>query len=560
MTMLDIALAYARRGIPVFPCRGKLPLTKNGFLDATTDEDQIYFWWTEWPDANVGIPTGAASRLWVLDVDPRHGGHTALAKLESQHGPLPDTCTVRTGGGGEHRYFPHVNGESIRNSAGKIGQGLDTRGEGGYVIAAGSVHPETKQRYVYLNKLKPIQAPDWLVALACAPGNDAGPAGPEDPIPEGQRNETLFKLASAMRRRGCSLRVITDALLAENAQRCKPPLSAGEVRAIAQNVVGRYQPENDRNGISVEEAKQRWLVIDLPAEEFLMREIKPREMLLDPILPEQGLVMLYSFRGIGKTFFALGMAAAVAGGGPFLRWKAPRPRKVLYIDGELPQSTLHERLTYVIRGMEQDVPDKTLYIITPDIQEHPMPDISTREGQLRIEPHLEGIDLLILDNLSCLCHAGSENEAESWEPIQDWVLNLRHRGMTVQFLHHAGKGLAQRGTSKREDLLDVALALKHPADYSFEEGLRCEVHFEKIRGLMGEAAKPFEVKMIVDQDKRAIWTIRDVDTTQMEMATQMFAYGMKVGEVAEELKMSRSYAYRLHREWQRTHRQDEQNG
>ena len=78
------------------------------------------------------------------------------------------------------------------------------------------------------------------------------------------------------------------------------------------------------------------LLISVSIAELLEREIKPREMLLAPILPEQGLAMLYAYRGIGKTFIALGIAAAVASGSRFLRWTAPRPRRVLYLDGELP--------------------------------------------------------------------------------------------------------------------------------------------------------------------------------------------------------------------------------
>lgn len=110
----------------------------------------------------------------------------------------------------------------------------------------------------------------------------------------------------------------------------------------------------------------------LSAEELLARDIKPRQLLLDPILPEQGLVMLYAYRGIGKTFVALGIAAAVSSGGPFLRWTAPRVRKVLYVDGELPASTLKERLAKILAGMEgpEREPD-ALRFVTPDFPRSP---------------------------------------------------------------------------------------------------------------------------------------------------------------------------------------------
>jgi AAA domain len=118
------------------------------------------------------------------------------------------------------------------------------------------------------------------------------------------------------------------------------------------------------------------------ADELLAREIKPREMLLDPILPEQGVAMLYGYRGTGKTYLALGIAVAVASGGSFLKWKAPRPRNVLYVDGELPATTMQERVRTILGGCP---PPENLKIVTPDLQGCPMPDLSTSDGQVRLE-------------------------------------------------------------------------------------------------------------------------------------------------------------------------------
>ena len=126
---LDAALAYAQRGWRVLPvysaedggrctCEkgrecdspGKHPRTRRGGKDATTDEGQIKEWWTEWPEANVGIATGEQSGLLVFDVDPRHGGDKSLAGFEAEHGHLPLTPKVSTGGGGCHLYFQYPSG------------------------------------------------------------------------------------------------------------------------------------------------------------------------------------------------------------------------------------------------------------------------------------------------------------------------------------------------------------------------------------------------------------------------------------------------------------------
>lgn len=325
--------------------------------------------------------------------------------------------------------------------------------------------------------------------------------------------------------------------------------AALEPHAKAEEVAERAQELLRSLGTSP--TALRTSLVSLPVEELLAREIKPREMLLDPILPTQGLAMLYSYRGIGKTFLALGIGAAVASAGRFLRWTAPRARKVLYVDGELPAKTVQERSAMILAGMEGSEPSPgTFKIVTPDLQERPMPDLGTRQGQTFLEPHLEGVDLLILDNLSALCRDGNENEGEGWLPVQEWGLGLRRRGISVLFLHHAGKNKSQRGTSRREDLLDTVVTLKHPVDYNPSEGLRCEVHFEKTRAMLGGEAKPFEVRLESGQDGRAVWTMRELEDAKAQRAAELFASGATVRDVAEELGISRSAAGRLRQKCQ----------
>lgn len=164
------ALAYAKRGIPVFPCEpgGKRPLTRSGFWEATDDERVVRAWWRRWPRANVGVPTGKRSGLLVLDVDPDDGGAEALAELERTKGVLPDTTRARTGGGGVHVYFRYPGSagdgerEEVRNSASWVGPGLDVRGEGGYVLVPPS---RTEAFYGWSGSSPLAPAPDWLLAL-----------------------------------------------------------------------------------------------------------------------------------------------------------------------------------------------------------------------------------------------------------------------------------------------------------------------------------------------------------------------------------------------------------
>lgn len=146
MSCRDAAKLYAGGGWRVFPCRGKRPLTKHGCKDATTDQGTIDAWWEQWPDANVAIATGKDSGLYVIDVDAKSGGIESWSQMLKDNS-IPATTAVKTGGGGYHFYF--LTGEALPNTAGKLAKGIDTRGEGGYVIAAPSTHPDTGVCYEF---------------------------------------------------------------------------------------------------------------------------------------------------------------------------------------------------------------------------------------------------------------------------------------------------------------------------------------------------------------------------------------------------------------------------
>ncbi len=156
--------------LPIVP-GSKQPLGKlapNGLKNASCDPVIITGWWTKEPQANVAIATGAASGLVVLDVDAKSGGDETLADLETLHGKLPQTVEVLTGGGGRHLYF-RWPGRQISNSAGKIGPGLDIRGDGGYVVAPPSLH-QSGQRYRWEISSDPsdvelAEIPTWLLQL-----------------------------------------------------------------------------------------------------------------------------------------------------------------------------------------------------------------------------------------------------------------------------------------------------------------------------------------------------------------------------------------------------------
>ena len=144
-------------------------------------------------------------------------------------------------------------------------------------------------------------------------------------------------------------------------------------------------------------------------------------------------------------------------------WRAPMPKRTLYVDGEMPATSMQSRLSALVNGMS--VPPHTLKnmaLITPDL--------STASGQAMIEPFLKDVDMVVLDNIATMCRTGKENESQSWQTMQAWLLELRRRGMTVLLIHHAGKSGDQRGTSAREDIMDTVISLRRPREYSMAEG------------------------------------------------------------------------------------------
>jgi putative DNA primase/helicase len=281
--------------------------------------------------------------------------------------------------------------------------------------------------------------------------------------------------------------------------------------------------------------------------EFLRMDIPEREMLVAPILPQQGLAMLHAYRGIGKTYAALSIANAAASGGTAMsRWKAVRPCRVLFIDGEMPAYTLRERLAGICAGADAAPPDPDyLRILTPDLQDGAMPNLAVREGQEAIEPFLRDVELVVLDNLATLARHGRANDEESWLPVQGWLLSLRRRGVSVLLVHHEGKGGTQRGTSGKEDILDTVFRFARPKDYHEEQGARFEVHFTKARNITGKAAQPFEVTLRTGDGGAMEWLSRDIEDVRLEQVRSLLRDSLTVREIAAELGIGLATVQRL---------------
>jgi putative DNA primase/helicase len=278
--------------------------------------------------------------------------------------------------------------------------------------------------------------------------------------------------------------------------------------------------------------------------EMLQMELPEREALIVtaaglPVMRRQDLWMIAGPRGSAKTWMMDSLAVAGVTGGRCLLWTFPRPRRCLLVDGEMPGRALQERLRLLAAGADLS----GLTVIAQDLQDPPLPSLASPRGQAALDPYLEGVELLLLDNRSTLIGSAGESDGDEWYPVQEWLLALRRRGITVAMAEHTGRNGLPRGTSRREDVLDVVLVLRRPADYRAEEGARVDLRWTKARGLTDEVVTPCEARLLVE-DGRAEWTVREGAGRDYEQAVEMYVEGATPADVAADLGVSRATAYR----------------
>jgi hypothetical protein len=287
-------------------------------------------------------------------------------------------------------------------------------------------------------------------------------------------------------------------------------------------------------------------LIALSYEDFVLREFPEREPLLGEWLLLQSLAMVHAWRGVGKTFFSLEVAYAVAAGLEFLGWKAPTPRKVLYLDGEMPGDSLKQRLVRIGAASDRVPEPGMLMVVSPDVQTRRMPDLATLPGQADVDKLIEpDTKLIIVDSLSSLARRGGrENERESWVPVAEWAMWQRSQGRSVLFVHHAGKDGQQRGTSAHEDNLDISISLCRPPAYEAKDGAVFECRWPKARDLKGKAVEPFEATLTEDSDSKRLWTTKPVTLSMQERVIDLANDGMNRQEIVEELGCDRTTVWR----------------
>ena len=270
----EAALKLGAKGLRVFPCwpRRKEPAIKDNLRLAAVDEAIIRRFWGERGQYNIGVATGRASGIWVLDVDADHGGEQTLRELEAKHSVLPPTVEVVTGGDGRHLYWRWPDGVDVRNAQVRDDlPGVDWRGEGGYVLSPPSIHPSGRAYAWSVDSASEFAAaPEWLLDIVtgrkrafAGQGGDESAGAEDDGEPRAtpsevwrglldQDHEGSRREAAIARVGGLLLRRYVDPFAtlglchALNEARCRPPLARTEVLRIVDSIADREAERRDQ--------------------------------------------------------------------------------------------------------------------------------------------------------------------------------------------------------------------------------------------------------------------------------------------------------------------------
>lgn len=275
--------------------------------------------------------------------------------------------------------------------------------------------------------------------------------------------------------------------------------------------------------------------------EFLKIDLKPKKVILYPWVSEYAIIMIYGDRGVGKTMFVIGLLDAITRGTPFGPWETINPARCLYLDGEMPPQDTAERFNFLSNGdrKEKLFIYSDTYANSLGIQAANLLDSEWRKCMKEILLQKK-IRVWVLDNIASLAPGIDENSKQDWDPINKWFLELRAAGVTTIFLHHANKDGRQRGTSGREDNIDISILLDWPKNYHKEDGTRFVVKFEKSRIRHKDLYLIADIEFWLRPDEQGshVWTFGSVKKQNKAQVLRMIGEGMAANKIADELKIS----------------------
>jgi hypothetical protein len=517
MTMREEAIRLAELGIRVIPIKPgqKYPPMQAWQDKASNDIHVVNDWWTsQYSGYGIGIATGQTKhgRIFVLDVDDReeYKGSDTLHDLQEKYGQLPETVTAITGTGGQHLYF--YCDEDIRNDAGsRLGVGLDIRGTGGQVLAAPTIHPNGRayqwEDGFSPHERKPAKAPDWLVKLLTKQPEMVKPVGQPDNFlidpnaPSARYNakttweELLipdgWTLAKTDRhgeqhwvRPGKDPRDGTSATIGHNGNDALivftssiPWLPEGGYNRFGYYAASKHggdwkqasqaflaTPEGKPELITPIPTPDEMLSMLVDWKAFWSLEHATEEWLAKPLIAKGRQTALFAGAKTGKSWLTLNVTAALATGKPILGQPAQPPVHVLYLDYEMIESDLYERLEQFGYTEDDDL-SHLHYALIPNL-----PPLNTTEGASAIMKlaELTKAEVVVIDTTGRAID-GEENSADSYrEFARTTGLSLKRANIACIRTDHAGKDggkkQGQRGSSAKNDDVDIVYRLDKSDD------------------------------------------------------------------------------------------------
>ncbi|MBW1716554.1 MAG: AAA family ATPase [Deltaproteobacteria bacterium] len=282
----------------------------------------------------------------------------------------------------------------------------------------------------------------------------------------------------------------------------------------------------------------------LQAKDFSTLELPPKKCLLNPWLTEQSITLISGWRGTGKTWLALSILDAVTKGQAFGPWEAEESVPCLFLDGEMPAQDISERIEAL--NLDRVYIYSDFYSNTLGLPRANLLSETWRTSMKRILT-TRGVKLWVVDNIASLASGIDENTKKDWDPINQWLLELRFAGIATIMLHHTNKDGGQRGTSAREDNLDNSIILKRPFDYTPEDGCKFIVHFTKARvrtqdlGLITDT----QFQLREDETGRLTWIWGGIKAEAKKEILRLTDEGMQGSDIASLVGVSRPYVSKI---------------
>lgn len=280
----------------------------------------------------------------------------------------------------------------------------------------------------------------------------------------------------------------------------------------------------------------------ISAPALMDRDLPRGREILAPLLASNGSALVYGPAGVGKSFFALGLAWAAASGGSFLGWRAPRPHRVQFVDGELGAVAVRERLALF------GPPPPSLQLVLPDLGEGPAIDLAQPEGQYRLMESWGDPELVVLHTVSSLA-ALPRCAGEATDSLLRFLRHQRRSERAMVLVDEATAKGPVRPMIRGLNAFDTVIALRHPRAWRPADGARFEVHVEKTQRLVGGDAEPVLAQLLpAGPDGTAAWRWETIVHDRLEHAVRLLKRGLSAEAMGCALEISRAQAFRLQRE------------